>query len=84
MSKLTVTAVGVDALGQLVTGSATAVLRDDEPRCPVITETIEIKVDASRLHAFAGLVERHAAAIRHDLERFMATEEREDREEGRM
>ncbi len=81
MSKLTVTAVGVDALGQLVTASATAVLLDDRPPCHVITETIEIEVDASRLLAFAGLVERHAAAIRRDLEKFMAREEREEERE---
>jgi hypothetical protein len=38
----------------------------------VVTETIEVKVNAARLLAFADLVERHAAAIRADLEEFMA------------
>lgn len=37
-----------------------------------VTGTIEVKVDAARLLAFAALVEKHAAAIRADLEEFMA------------
>ena len=71
MTDFTVTATGTDALGRTVTGSATAVLLRTSPRRGV-TETIEVKVDARRLLVFAELVERHAAAIRRDLERFMA------------
>jgi hypothetical protein len=64
--------------GQLVTGTATAEIAGDRPHRCGITETIEVKVDASRLIAFAEIVERHAAAIRHDLERFMREERREE------
>lgn len=77
--------------GQVVTGTATAEVSDDVPRRG-ITEVIEVTVDARRLLVFAELVEGHAAAIRRDLERFMAGEEprggfewfgREDRSSGR-
>jgi hypothetical protein len=34
--------------------------------------TIEVNVDAARVLAFVTLVEKHAAAIRADLEEFMA------------
>lgn len=44
---------------------------EEEP-VAVVTETIEVRVNAQRLLAFADLVERHAAAIRADLEEFMA------------
>jgi hypothetical protein len=81
VTPFTVTVEAVDALGRTVSGSATALLDDQPPpRRSGITQTIE--VDAGRLLAFAELVERHAAAIRHDLERFM-TGERED-PPGRM
>jgi hypothetical protein len=81
VAELTVTGYA-EVDGQMVTGSATAEVTDHGPHRCGITETIEVKVDASRLIAFAGLVERHAAAIRHDLERFMREERREDG--GRM
>lgn len=74
MTDFTVTAEATDAFGRTVTGSATAVLLDNVPPSCGITETIEVRVDASRMLAFAELVERHAAAIRHDLEEFMAGE----------
>ena len=90
MSELTVTVTGQDASGRTGTGSATASVLDDAPPCAGITETIEVKVDASRLLAFTELVERYAAAFRHDLERFTAGHEpdgfgwfsREDGSEG--
>ena len=67
--------------GQLVTGQATAEVLDDcRPPRRCITETIVVEVDVSRAIAFAELVERHAGAIRHDLERFMRREHREDGE----
>ena len=37
-----------------------------------ITQMIEVDVSAARLHAFVTLIEKHAAAIRADLEEFMA------------
>jgi hypothetical protein len=39
-----------------------------------ITQTIEVDVSTARLHAFVVLIEKHAAAIRADLEEFMAAE----------
>ncbi len=66
MSELVVTATGTDASGRAVTGTATAVLLDD---------TLEVRVDVSRLLAFTELVEWHVAAFRRDLERFTAGEQ---------
>ena len=68
MTVFTVTG-SAEVNGQVVTGSATAAVTAP-PRHGIITQTIE--VDARRLLVFAELVERHAAAIRRDLERFMA------------
>ncbi len=61
--------------GQLVTGQAAAKVRD-RPHC--ITDVIEIEVDARSLIAFAEIIERHAGALRRDLDRFMSREHRED------
>ena len=72
MTQLVVTGTA-EVDGQVVTGSATAVVL--APPRPGITETVEVKVDARRLIVFAELVEHHAAAIRRDLERFMAGED---------
>ena len=69
MTPLVVTG-SAEVNGQVVSGSATAGVT--APPCHGITETIDVKVDARRLLVFAELVERHAAAIRADLERFMA------------
>ena len=66
MSVLVVTGTA-EVNGQVITGTATA-----EVTVPRATETIDVKVDARRLIVFAELVEHHAAAIRRDLERFMA------------
>ena len=66
MSVLVVTVTGRDASGRTVSGTATAEVR---PRHGVAAD-----VEAARLLALAGLVERHAAAFRRDLERFMTGE----------
>ena len=61
--------------GLIVTGQATAEVRD-RPHC--ITDVIEVEVNARRLIAFAEIIERHAGALRRDLESFMDREYRDD------
>ena len=72
MTQLVVTGTA-EVDGQVVTGTATAEVTGASRRG--ITETIDVKVDARRLIVFAELVEHHAAAIRRDLEKFMAGED---------
>ena len=74
MSDLIVTAEATDALGRTVTGSATAGVLDAPPCDPA---------GATRwLISLAGVVERHAAAFRRDLERLLEREERDERDDG--
>lgn len=75
MSDFTVTGYA-EVDGQTVTGQAVAEVLDGPRRRPCITEVIEI--DARPLIAFAEIIERHAGALRRDLDRFMSREHRED------
>jgi len=47
-----------------------------------VTQTIEVRLDTRWLTAFAELLEKHAAAIRADLEAFMAAQEQDTGSEG--
>jgi hypothetical protein len=47
-----------------------------------VTQTIEVRVDTHWLTAFAELLEKHAAAIREDLEEFMAAQGQDSGAEG--
>ena len=47
-----------------------------------ITQTITVKLDTHWLTSFAELLEKHAAAIRADLEEFMAAQAQDEGTEG--
>lgn len=48
-----------------------------------ITQTIQVRLDTHWLTSFASLLEKHAAAIRADLEEFMAAQAQDEGSEGK-